>query len=187
MCAIFKFQTGEVLPEVRLHYHHRRYATAGRRRPRDERGADAPRYYRRGEELPQRDLGGELFRRGELLDAAKYCADLDVGRAMARHDGRPAADRQPARADLGRKLVSRYDLMEKAVAKIPRGRSVLVTESEKTIGHQTLTLAAVWKPYLEELLRAPGATSARGALSPRSSAARLQSITIPSGVPCLAK
>ena len=42
-----------------------------------------------------------------------------------------------------------------------RGRSVLVPESEKTIGHQTLTLAAVWKPYLEELLRSPASATAR--------------------------
>ena len=52
-------------------------------------------------------------------------------------------------------------VVEKAVAKIPRGRSVLVPESEKTIGHQTLTLAAVWKAYLEELLRSPATASAR--------------------------
>jgi homoserine O-acetyltransferase len=52
-------------------------------------------------------------------------------------------------------------VMEKTVSKIPKGKSVLVPESEKTIGHQTLTLAAVWKPYLEELLRSPSAASAR--------------------------
>ena len=52
-------------------------------------------------------------------------------------------------------------VMERAVSKIPRGRSVLVPESEKTIGHQTLTLAAIWKPYLEELLRSPPSATAR--------------------------
>jgi homoserine O-acetyltransferase len=52
-------------------------------------------------------------------------------------------------------------VMEKAVSKIPRGRAVLVPESEKTIGHQTLTLAAIWKPYLEELMRSPASATAR--------------------------
>ncbi len=44
-------------------------------------------------------------------------------------------------------------VMEKLVPKVPNGKFVLVPESERTIGHQTLTLAAVWKAYLEQLLR----------------------------------
>ncbi len=35
-----------------------------------------------------------------------------------------------------------------------RSRLVLVPASDRTIGHRTLALAAAWKPYLEELLRA---------------------------------
>ncbi len=45
------------------------------------------------------------------------------------------------------------NVMEKLVAKIPRGRFVLVPASSQTLGHQTLTRASIWKPYLEELLR----------------------------------
>ncbi len=43
-------------------------------------------------------------------------------------------------------------LVKELVNTIPGGRFVLVPESEKTAGHQTLALAAVWKSYLAELL-----------------------------------
>ena len=45
--------------------------------------------------------------------------------------------------------------MERTIPKIPRGRFVIVPESDKTAAHQTQTRAAVWKPYLEQLLAAP--------------------------------
>jgi len=44
-------------------------------------------------------------------------------------------------------------LIAKLVASVPGARFVLVPAGEGTLGHQTLSLAAVWKPYLEELLR----------------------------------
>jgi homoserine O-acetyltransferase len=48
---------------------------------------------------------------------------------------------------------SELGVMEKVKAKVPQGRFALVPASDRTIGHQTLTQAVVWKPYLEELLR----------------------------------
>jgi len=45
--------------------------------------------------------------------------------------------------------------VEKLVCRIPNARFVLVPASEDTAGHRTLALAAVWKPFLEELLRSP--------------------------------
>jgi homoserine O-acetyltransferase len=48
---------------------------------------------------------------------------------------------------------SDLDVVEKLVQTIPTARFVLVPESERTVGHLTLSLAALWKPYLEELLR----------------------------------
>jgi homoserine O-acetyltransferase/O-succinyltransferase len=45
--------------------------------------------------------------------------------------------------------------MERTIPKIARGRYVIVPESEKTAAHQTQTRAAVWKPYLEQLLASP--------------------------------
>src|SRR6266581_6633406 len=56
---------------------------------------------------------------------------------------------------------SDLDIVEKLVKTIPTARFVLVPESEKTAGHQTLALAAIWKPYLEELLRASSPAAAR--------------------------
>jgi homoserine O-acetyltransferase len=45
--------------------------------------------------------------------------------------------------------------MERTIPKIPRGRFVIVPESEKTAAHQTQSRAAVWRPFLEQLLGAP--------------------------------
>ena len=44
-------------------------------------------------------------------------------------------------------------VMEKLIGRVPKGRSVLVPQSAATIGHQTQTLAAAWKPYLEQHLQ----------------------------------
>jgi homoserine O-acetyltransferase/O-succinyltransferase len=46
-------------------------------------------------------------------------------------------------------------LVERLVRSVPDAHFVLVPTSDKTIGHLTLMRAAVWKPYLDELLRAP--------------------------------
>jgi len=54
---------------------------------------------------------------------------------------------------------SDLDLVENLVKTIPGARFILVPESGKTAGHQTLGLAAVWKPYLEELLRVSSQTN----------------------------
>jgi homoserine O-acetyltransferase len=43
--------------------------------------------------------------------------------------------------------------VERLVQGVPGARFVLVPASKKTIGHLTLRLAALWKPYLEELLK----------------------------------
>jgi homoserine O-acetyltransferase len=44
-------------------------------------------------------------------------------------------------------------VLEREIARVPRGRAVIIPLSEKTAGHGTHTLAAVWKSYLEELLK----------------------------------
>ena len=49
---------------------------------------------------------------------------------------------------------SELGVAEKLLANVPTGRFVLVPMSSRTIGHQTLSQAVVWKPYLEGLLRA---------------------------------
>ncbi len=44
-------------------------------------------------------------------------------------------------------------ILERLTPTIPGARYVVIPASERTQGHQTLTLAAVWKPYLIELLQ----------------------------------
>ena len=43
-------------------------------------------------------------------------------------------------------------LLEKEIKRVPRGRAIMIPLSDKTAGHGTHTLAALWKNYLVELL-----------------------------------
>jgi homoserine O-acetyltransferase len=43
--------------------------------------------------------------------------------------------------------------LEREIKRVPKGRAILIPLSDKTVGHGTHTLAAVWKQYLEELLK----------------------------------
>jgi homoserine O-acetyltransferase/O-succinyltransferase len=43
-------------------------------------------------------------------------------------------------------------LMEREIAKVPRGRYILIPISDQTRGHGTHSLPAIWGPYLKELL-----------------------------------
>jgi homoserine O-acetyltransferase len=45
-------------------------------------------------------------------------------------------------------------ILEREIKHVKRGRAVLVPMSDKTRGHGTHTLAAVWRAHLEELLKA---------------------------------
>ncbi len=44
-------------------------------------------------------------------------------------------------------------ILEREIVRVPHGRAVVLPFSEKTRGHGTHTLAAIWKQYLVELLR----------------------------------
>jgi homoserine O-acetyltransferase len=44
-------------------------------------------------------------------------------------------------------------ILEKEITRVPHGRAVMIPFSDKTAGHGTHTLAAVWKNYLVELLQ----------------------------------
>jgi homoserine O-acetyltransferase len=44
-------------------------------------------------------------------------------------------------------------ILEREIARVPRGRAILLPLSDATAGHGTHTLAALWKQHLEELLR----------------------------------
>ena len=73
-----------------------------------------------------------------------YDPEPDLARIRAPLVAVNFADDEINPSDLG--------IMERLVPKVPRGRLVLVPESERTVGHQTLTLAALWKAHLAELL-----------------------------------
>lgn len=45
-------------------------------------------------------------------------------------------------------------ILEREIRRVPRGRAILVPASDRTVGHGTHTVAAVWKAHLVELLRA---------------------------------
>jgi homoserine O-acetyltransferase len=44
-------------------------------------------------------------------------------------------------------------ILEKEITRVPKGKAVVIPLSDKTAGHGTHTMAAVWKQYLEELLK----------------------------------
>jgi homoserine O-acetyltransferase len=44
-------------------------------------------------------------------------------------------------------------ILEREIQRVKRGKAILLPRSEHTQGHQTHTLAAVWKHHLEELLK----------------------------------
>jgi homoserine O-acetyltransferase len=45
-------------------------------------------------------------------------------------------------------------ILESEITRVPKGRAIVLPLSDRTAGHGTHTQAAVWKAYLEELLRA---------------------------------
>ena len=50
-------------------------------------------------------------------------------------------------------------ILEKEIVRVPKGRAVVLPLSDKTAGHGTHTLAAVWKSHLEDLLRTSAASA----------------------------
>jgi homoserine O-acetyltransferase len=44
-------------------------------------------------------------------------------------------------------------ILEREINRVPHGRAIVIPYSDKTQGHGTHSLAAVWKDYLVELLR----------------------------------
>src|SRR5213083_2651778 len=79
----------------------------------------------------------------------------------ASHDYDPGPNLEKIRAPL-LAVISADDLinppelgiLEREIKRVPHGRAIVIPMSEKTVGHGTHTMAAVWKAYLVELLRA---------------------------------
>jgi homoserine O-acetyltransferase len=47
-------------------------------------------------------------------------------------------------------------ILEREIKRVPRGKALLIPQSDKTRGHGTHTLAAVWKEHLLSLLQESG-------------------------------
>jgi homoserine O-acetyltransferase/O-succinyltransferase len=45
-------------------------------------------------------------------------------------------------------------ILEREIVRVPRGRAIMIPFGDRTVGHGTHTVAAIWKPYLAELLKA---------------------------------
>lgn len=97
------------------------------------------------------------------VDNAVKAADAnDVMYALqASHDYDPGPKLEAIKAPLvavnfADDLINPPDLgiLEREIGRVKGGRAVLVPESERTNGHGTHTLAAVWKDELEALLKA---------------------------------
>jgi homoserine O-acetyltransferase len=78
----------------------------------------------------------------------------------ASHDYDPGPDLEKIRAPLmavnsADDLINPPELgiLEREIKRVPKGRAIVVPMSPETRGHGTHTIAAVWKQYLQELLR----------------------------------
>jgi homoserine O-acetyltransferase len=85
----------------------------------------------------------------DLLYAVSASHDYDPGPGLegikARLMAVNSADDLINPPDLG--------ILEREIHRVPRGNAVVIPESDATYGHGTHTYAAVWKPYLVDLLR----------------------------------
>jgi homoserine O-acetyltransferase len=85
----------------------------------------------------------------DVLYAVAASSDYDPGPALAKIEAPllavNSADDLINPPELG--------ILEREIARVRRGRAVVLPFSEKTRGHGTHTLAALWKQYLVELLK----------------------------------
>jgi homoserine acetyltransferase len=119
------------------------------------------------------EFAGELFGAGQLLDATKFyivivdncirTADAnDVLYALEAswdYDPGPGLGRITApllAVNFADDLVNPPELgiLEREIARVPRGRAVVIPLGEHTRGHGSHTLAGLWKHLLAELLAA---------------------------------
>jgi homoserine acetyltransferase len=84
-------------------------------------------------------FAGQLFGAAQPLDATKHCIILPdaIGHGGSSKPSNGLRAKFP-----------RYGCVD-----MPRGKAIVLPLSDRTTGHGTHTQAAVWKQYLEELLR----------------------------------
>jgi homoserine O-acetyltransferase len=85
----------------------------------------------------------------DVLYALEASRDYDPGPGLAKIEARLLA------VNSADDLINPPELgvLEHEVGRVPNGRAVVMPFSEKTRGHGTHTLAALWKQYLAELLQ----------------------------------
>jgi homoserine O-acetyltransferase len=100
------------------------------------------------------------------LDAyvANYMRTNDANDVLYAFDASRSYDPAPKLAEIKAPLLAvnsaddlinppELGILEREITKVPRGKAVVIPPSDKTAGHGTHTLAAVWKQYLDELLK----------------------------------
>jgi homoserine O-acetyltransferase len=116
--------------------------------------------------------GGSLAAADRVLDdyAATYVKSNDANDVLyaleASRDYDPGPGLERIRAPLvainfADDLINPPELgiLEREIARVPKGRAIVVPFSGSTVGHGTHTLAAVWKTYLAELLAQTGSSA----------------------------
>ena len=170
----FRFRSGEVLPELRMHY-----CTFGTPR-RDAQGivrnAVLILHGTTGSsgQFLRAEFAGELFGQGQPLDARRYFLVLpdnlghgksskpnDVLYALESsgdYDPGPGLERIHARlfaVNFADDLINPPELgvLEREIKRVKHGKAMVLPLSDRTRGHGTHTLAAIWKKHLAKLLK----------------------------------
>ena len=153
----FKFRSGGSLPELRIHYRtlgkpERGAAGAVRNAVLIMHGTGGS-----GAQFIRSDFAGALFAPGALKSAD---ANDVLYQIEASSDYDPGPDLEQIRAPLlainsADDLINPPELgiLEREITRVAKGRAVIIPLSPETRGHGTHTIAAVWKSYLEELLK----------------------------------
>ena len=109
-------------------------------------------------QAPTREAAEALW--GQLVEGARR---LDANDALYWFESSFDYDPEPELGKIKAKVLAlnfvddatnpvELGVMDKLVRGIPHARYVLVPASSKTFGHQTVSEAAVWKPWLSELM-----------------------------------
>jgi homoserine O-acetyltransferase/O-succinyltransferase len=87
----------------------------------------------------------------DLLYAVAASSDYDPGPALGKIEAPLVA------VNSGDDLINPPELgiLEHEIKRVPHGRAIVIPFSERTHGHGSHTYAALWKQYLEELLKSP--------------------------------
>jgi homoserine O-acetyltransferase len=122
----------------------------------------------RYQEAPTLKASDKLLESLESRMARSLDANNFLYAVGASHDYDPAPGLKKIRAPLlainfADDLINPPELgiLEREIKNVPRGRAIVIPESDRTRGHGTHTIAAVWKEHLVKLLQESEGASAR--------------------------